>query len=251
MLVTGSAGRIGRATIAALAQAGWRVRGFDRVPTLGLADCVIGDLADLAAVQRAVAGVGAIIHLAATPDDDDFLTRLLPANLIGLYHVLETARQAGIHRVILASTGQVVWQQELHGPHPVRVQAPFSPRGWYALTKIMAELAGQIYARDFGMRVIAARLGWCPRDARQLAELRATPRGHNAYLSARDAGRFFLRAVEAELPPGFDVVYVSSRPVTEPTFDLAPARALLAWEPQDRWPEGAAEGIEAQPATPP
>lgn len=250
MLVTGSAGWIGRATVAALAQAGWRVRGFDRASTPGLADWVIGDLADFATVQRAVAGASALIHLAATPDDDDFLTRLLPANVVGLYHVLEAARQAGLRRVVLASSGQVVWRQELHGPHPVRVEAPFTPRGWYAITKVMAELAGQVYARDFGMRVIAARLGWCPRDRRQLAELRATPRGPNAYLSARDAGRFFLRALEATLPPGFDVVYVSSRPVTEPTFDLEPARQLLGWEPLDRWPEGAAEGIEEPPATP-
>lgn len=247
MLVTGSAGWIGRATVATLARAGWCVRGFDRVPTPGLADAMTGDLADFAAVQRAAAGAWALIHLAATPDEDDFLTRLLPANIVGVYHVLEAARQAGLQQVVLASTGQVVWRQELHGPHPVGIQAPFSPRGWYAITKIVAEMAGQIYARDFGMRVIAARLGWCPRDRHQLAELRATPRGHNAYLSARDAGRFFLRALEAALPPGFDVVYVSSRPVTEPTFDLEPARTLLGWEPQDRWPEGAADGLEAAP----
>ena len=34
---------------------------------------IVGDLTDAAAVRRAVEGAGTVIHLAATPDDDDFL----------------------------------------------------------------------------------------------------------------------------------------------------------------------------------
>ena len=37
-----------------------------------------------------------LIHLAATPDDDDFLERLLPNNLVGVYQVLEASRSAGV-----------------------------------------------------------------------------------------------------------------------------------------------------------
>ncbi len=65
VLVTGSAGRIGRAVVAELQSRGRSVRGFDRVPTPGVADAIVGDLTDAAAVRRAVEGVGTVIHLAA------------------------------------------------------------------------------------------------------------------------------------------------------------------------------------------
>src|SRR5690242_7440823 len=89
ILVTGSAGNIGRAAVAGLLNAGWRVRGFDRVATPAAIESIVGDLADAAALRKAAAGVGAVIHLGAVPDDDDFLTRLLPSNLVGLHNVLE------------------------------------------------------------------------------------------------------------------------------------------------------------------
>src|SRR5262249_62120953 len=108
VLVTGSAGRIGRAVVAELQARGWPVRGFDRETTPGAADCVVGDLTDAAAVRRAVEGVATVIHLAATPDDDDFLTQLLPNNLIGVYHVLEEARLAGGPPFVLWGSGPVV-----------------------------------------------------------------------------------------------------------------------------------------------
>ena len=46
VLVTGSAGRIGRAVVAELTARGRPVRGFDRVATPGLTDCIVGDLTD-------------------------------------------------------------------------------------------------------------------------------------------------------------------------------------------------------------
>jgi len=76
ILVTGSAGRIGRAAVSALVSNGWRARGFDCRPTPGTNDFAVADLVDAKAVQQAASGATAIIHLAGVPDDDDFLTRL-------------------------------------------------------------------------------------------------------------------------------------------------------------------------------
>src|SRR5262249_32812444 len=78
VLVTGSAGRIGRAAVRELKARGHRVRGFDRVPTLAADEDFVGDLTDAAALALAAQGAQAMIHLAATPDDDDFLTQLVP-----------------------------------------------------------------------------------------------------------------------------------------------------------------------------
>src|SRR5262245_13676097 len=96
VLVTGSSGRIGRAVVAELQRRGHAVRGFDRVAAPGLDDSLTGDLTDRAALDSAMRGITALIHLAATPDDDDFLSQLLPNNIVGLYHVMESARLAGV-----------------------------------------------------------------------------------------------------------------------------------------------------------
>src|SRR4051794_11074412 len=109
VLVTGSAGRIGQAVVRELLARGQPVRGFDVVPTPGAADAVVGDIASAEDVRRATAGAKAVIHLAATPDDDDFMTRLLPNNIVGTFNLIEAAREANVPRVVLASTGQVIW----------------------------------------------------------------------------------------------------------------------------------------------
>src|SRR5262245_14484238 len=109
VLVTGSAGRIGRAAVRGLKADGWRVRGFDLAPSPEADEFVVGDIADRMASGQAMVGVFALIHLAAVPDDDDFLTKLLPSNIIGVYHVMDAARAASVKRLILGSSGQVVW----------------------------------------------------------------------------------------------------------------------------------------------
>jgi nucleoside-diphosphate-sugar epimerase len=241
VLVTGSAGRIGRAVVRELRARGHAVRGFDLVPTPGLDASVVGDLTDDAAVRRAVEGTSAVVHLAATPDDDDFLTTLLPNNVVGVYHVLEAARRAGVRRLVLASSGQVVWWQRQTGPLPIRVDVQPTPRHWYAATKVFLEAAGRAFAESHGLSVVAVRLGWCPRTPEQAREIAATEWAQDVYLSPRDAGRFFACAVEAPADVRFAVVYACSRPARQTLYDLGPARQLLGYEPRDTWPQGAEE----------
>ena len=153
ILVTGAAGRIGRAAVRELVARGHRVRAFDVVAATGTDDVIVGNITDPEAVQKAVQGVDVLIHLAATPDDDDFLERLLPNNLIGAYHVLEASRLAGVRRMVLGSSGQVVWWQRFTGPLPVTADATPTPKGWYAATKLFQEAAGRAFAgaiRDLG-----------------------------------------------------------------------------------------------------
>lgn len=238
VLVTGSAGRIGQAVVAELTRRGWPVRGFDRAPTSGTPDAIVGDLTDRAALDRAARGVQTVIHLAATPDDDDFLTQLLPNNVVGVYHVFEAARAAGVRRLILASSGQVVWWQRATGPWPIGVDAPPTPRYWYAATKLFLEAGGRAYADTHGISVIAARLGWCPRTPEQVEEIRACDWGRDVYLSPGDAGRFFACAVEADLESRFIIVYATSKPTGINRYDLDVAKRLLGYVPMESWPQG-------------
>lgn len=249
ILVTGSAGRIGRAVVAELVARGHHVVGFDLAPTPGLPieQNFVAALADVEELRRAAAGVESIVHLAATPDDakyprgtapnddDNFLTDLVPGNIVGPYQVMEAARVLKIPRVILASTGQVIDGHLRAGRIPVHPESPPRPRYLYACTKVFLEALGQVYAKEHGIAVLAVRLGWCPRPGQE-EEFRQSELGPDVYLSPGDAGRFFAAAVEVEKLPPFAIVYATSCFVNRQVYDLNATRELLKWEPRDRWP---------------
>jgi hypothetical protein len=103
---------------------------------------------------------------------------------------------------------------------------------------VFLEALGQVYARDHGVAVLMVRLGWCPRDAGQVEEIRRSERAQDVYLSPGDAGRFFAAAVEAASLPSYAIVYATSRHTQRYRYDLAPTRDLLGWEPREKWPTG-------------
>ena len=86
---------------------------------------------------------------------------------------------------------------------------------------------------------IVARLGWCPRDLRQVNEIRASELAQDVFLSPYDAGRFFTSTVETAEVPAFSIVFTTSRFTHTLRYDLNPTKELLGWEPRDQWPKGA------------
>jgi len=254
VLVTGSAGRVGRAAVRDLHARGHHVLGFDLRPTPGIPpeQSVVATLADVAAFRSAAVGVDAIIHLAATPDDihfprndrdDNFLHELVPNNVIAPYHVMEAARTLGAPRVILASTGQVIDGHLRAGNVPVTTDVLPQPRYLYACTKVFLEALGQVYAKEHGIAVIAVRLGWCPRDTGQVNEIAGGASFQDVYLSPGDAGRFFSAAVEADPLPPFSVLYATSLFTHQLRYDLVESKHVLNWEPRDRWPAGSTDDL--------
>ncbi len=240
-MVTGSAGRIGRSTVSELQASGVAVRGLDRVATPGLAgveEQVVGDISDKKVLEEALDGVDAVIHLAATPDDDDFESRLLPNNIRGAHELLELAVKAGVRRLVLASSGQVNWWQQMRGPWPVRVEDPISPRYWYAATKMFLEAAGRAFTEQFDVEVLVGRLGWCPRNREHVETIKADPIFQDVYLSPQDAGRFFMGTLTASFESRYNLVFATSRPIHQARLDLAPAERLLDYRPSQQWPEG-------------
>ena len=234
VLVTGSSGTVGSAVVAELQRRGHTLRGFDKVPAIEPRDMTCAALLDRRALNIAMTGVDCLVHLAATPEDDDFFTQLVPNNIAALYCVMESARGAGVRRIVLASSSQVNWWRQMRGPFPIREDEPVTPRGWYAASKMFAEAIGCAFAEAHGISVIAARLGWCPRpnQEREFGEAEWAP---DVYLSPGYAGRFFACCVEAPESVRHLTVNATSKPVGTARFDLTVAKEVLGYEPQDTW----------------
>ncbi len=240
-----------------LVREGHSVFGFDLRPTPGLPEgrSIVGSLLDPSLLLRSVSGVDAVIHLAATPDDaafprpeapkdqDNFESELVPNNIVAGYRVLEAARKCGTERVILASTGQVIDGHLDAGNVPVVASASFQPRYLYACTKVFLEMLGRVYSEQHGLKVLSVRLGWCPRDAGQVALIRSSPEDQDVFLSPGDAGRFFAAAASCDCSkwPAGAVAYCTSLPAGRWLYDLESAKRLIGFAPQDRWPTGAEE----------
>lgn len=237
VLVTGSRGAIGRVVVAALRARGHRVRGFDRAEDGP--DGVRGDLTDAAALTRAVEGMQAVVHLAATPDEADPLTSIIPNNIVGLYHVLEAARIAGAKRVVLASSVRAAVGSWDHRSFLPADAAP-APHDFYSWSKGAGELMGQLYGTRRGLSVLAVRIAFFPRDRKEWSWMDAKRHLQQSYLGWRDAGSFFCAAVEAPHDPGFATVFAAGKGAIG-LLDLATTERLLGWTPRDAYPDGTPE----------
>ena len=110
----GGAWFVGATLVRRLVARGYRVRVLDNLSTGDAAhlsgvdaDLIRGDIRDGGTVLGAVAGVDAIVHLAAAGSVIESVADPLPnfeANVIGTFRVLDAARRGDVSRVVLASS---------------------------------------------------------------------------------------------------------------------------------------------------
>lgn len=239
VLITGAGGAVARGALRELRAGGHFVRGLDLTEVEHADESHVGDVADHAAVKRAAEGMDVIIHLAATRDDAPFMEQLLQPNVVGLFNVMDAARHGSAKRVVLASSMQVLSGLR-KATERVLTADDASPTNHYALTKVWAERMGDMYARCYGLTVIAARIGWLTRNKTEADRLAAsTWGGKDSYFSPDDSGRFFRRCVEAELPPSsYHCLFAVSKPTSRQVVDIEASTRAIGYEPQDVFPQG-------------
>jgi UDP-glucose 4-epimerase len=128
-----------------------------------------GDIRDLALVARAAAGCDTIIHLAANTrviESIEDPTLNFEVNVRGTFNVLLAARDAGVRRVVMASTGGAVLGDVEPPVHEGMVPQPAAP---YGASKLAAEGYGYAFAGSYGMQVTALRFSnvYGPRSYRK------------------------------------------------------------------------------------
>lgn len=163
VLVTGGAGFIGSNLAERLLREGAEVRVFDNIST-GFRENIPdgaefheGDIRDEAAVRAAVAGVDVVFHQAAhravlQSVENPLSTDL--ANTHGTLLVLKAASDAGVRRVVAASSSSIYGgAKELPTPE----SAPLTPRSPYAVSKLAGEQYCRVWAELFDIETVALR----------------------------------------------------------------------------------------------
>ena len=167
ILITGGAGFIGSHLADGLLAEGHAVRILDDLSTGKRAnlqldnpriELIEGNVADATLVRRAASGCKAVVHLAAVASvqasvDDPVHTH--QSNFIGTLNVCEAMREAGIKRVVFASSA-AVYGNNGEGESIVEdtTKAPLTP---YASDKLASEQYLDFYRRQHGLEPVVFR----------------------------------------------------------------------------------------------
>jgi uronate dehydrogenase len=223
ILITGAAGGIGRVLREKLRGRYPAIRLSDVKP-LGSAapgeELVVADMQDIEAMERLMAGVGAVVHLGGTSVEAPW-EPVLRNNIIGLYNVYEAARRQGVKRIVFASSNHVIgfYRREA----TVTAESPPRPDSRYGVSKMFAEGLGRLYADKHDMEIVNIRIG-------SFQEKPLNPRMLGTFISHRDMVQLVERCLEAK-DVHFEIVYGVSRNTRNRWRDDFAAR--IGYNPED------------------
>lgn len=181
------------------------------------------DLEDLSALTDAMQGIDAVVHMAADPAVEATWESVLHNNIIGTYNVYEAARQAGVKRIIFASTNHVMGMYDRDGMWPIFADQPIRPDSLYGVSKAFGEALGRFWYDQHGISVICLRIGWMlPEPHDEIARW--------MWLSPRDCAQIVSRAIDSDV--GFDIVYAISQNAAR-RWDITKTIEHFGYRPQD------------------
>lgn len=231
ILITGSAGVIG-SIIARDLRKDHLIRGFGRhTPSAAEAhEFIVGALEDEAALDRAMVGVDAVVHLAANADPEADWGSVLRSNIIGTRNVFEAAHKAEIRRVVFGSSNHASGIDTREGRQATASRPPAAPN-LYGVSKAFGEVLGHQYAYQYGMSVICLRIGWIgAQDDRRVRPGDVDEVTEKMWISHRDLNHIVRRALVADVRYG---VYFAMSSDAGAQWDLADAQRGLGYTPRD------------------
>jgi uronate dehydrogenase len=172
VLITGAGGGIGRSLRETLRGVYPVLRLSDRVAIRPAGDgeeVDQTDIGDMVGVRQMVAGVDGIIHLGGISGENTW-DNILHSNIVGLYNVFEAAREAGVKRIVMATSNHAVgfYKRDQVIDHTVMVR----PDSRYGVSKAFSEALGSLYSDKHGIGFMGVRIGnfgTSPIDKRRLS----------------------------------------------------------------------------------
>ncbi len=241
VLMTGGAGRIGRAVRRHLGDR-YRFESLDLVEADGVPSHV-ADLSNLDDILPAFDGQDAVVHLGGDARGGAPWESVLQNNIVGTYNVLEAARRTGVGRVVFASSNHTVginWEidpyraiyegnlDKLRRPLPMLSTQDVRPCCLYGVGKAFGENIASYYHDRFGLSCICIRIGGVSDDDDWRSHGTS---GLPLWLSHRDAAQLVRRCIDAPPSVGYAVVYGISNNTLRFT-EIDSARQILGYEPQ-------------------
>ena len=172
LLITGAAGQLGSVMRRKLASAAkvLRLSDIHAIDDAGPNEEVVAcDLSDPRAMMELVKDCDGILHLGGISREDSF-SKILSANIVGLFNLYEAARANGKPRILFASSNHAIgfYRQDQY----IDARAPVMPDGLYGVSKCYGEALAQMYYQKFGQETAIVRIGSCfpePRSHRMMA----------------------------------------------------------------------------------
>ncbi|MFK5688819.1 NAD-dependent epimerase/dehydratase family protein [Ornithinimicrobium sp. LYQ92] len=172
VLVTGASGMLGGAVADLLATRGWEVTVMQRRTAGGRHRETLGDVRDPEAVQRAVRGQDAVVHLAAKVDVVGPWRDFVDVNVRGTRRVIEALRAQGGGSLVQVSSPSVAHTGSSLTGAGAGTATPMHARGSYARTKAAAELfALEADRDDLAVTAVRPHLVWGPGDTQLVGRI--------------------------------------------------------------------------------
>ncbi|CAF0887452.1 unnamed protein product [Adineta ricciae] len=199
-------------------------------PLKNFGEVIQGDLDKMETLDKACKDVHTIIHLAGDPDPSGTWDSLKKANIEGLYNIFLAAKNAGVKRMIYASSIHAITG------YPKDVQAkttePPNPGDLYGVTKCFGEALCCYMGEKEGVPSIAIRIGAFQEHA--AAQSKDAINMMDAWISQRDCVQLLERCIDAPEDLKFAIVHGLSRN-TFNRMDIDSTRRLLGYDPQDNF----------------
>ena len=220
VVVTGGAGKAGRAVVADLIAHGLEVLSVDLVRSAKL-DCeqLVADLTEYGQAVDALRGADAVVHLAAIPAPglrpDELTFRI---NTTSTYNVFAAAPLHGLRRVVWASSETVLGLPFDTPPPYAPVDEEYFPRpeSAYSLGKLVDEtIAAQFCRWDPELKIAGLRFSnvMDVEDYKVFPSFDSDPRKRKwnlwGYIDARDGAQAVRKAIEAEFK-GFEAFIIAN-----------------------------------------
>ena len=274
IVVTGAKGGTGRSIVKVLSAAGYDVLGLDlAMPGHREGGDRQADVLDGASLHELFEGADGVVHFGSLPTDNWSSGSVCYRNLmLGGYNVFQACAQAGVRRLVHASSMEVYGNLRQQPLLPITEDSPLTTSSIYGTSKVLLERLAADYCRWHGMSIAALRLGriiyedswswrlqahtaarancaeclWCYVDARDVAEacrlwLASDVEGFQPFnVAAEDV---CIDAPTAELVHEFfpDMTVASPLGEYECPFVSTALRDTLGWRARMNWRDIRAE----------